>query len=112
MDGLNNIEQRLSNIERLLLADRKVLSFAQAVEYTGISASYLYKLTSARIIRHFKPLGKLIYFAREDLDAWMLSRPIKTRQEINQEAINYVTTGKKINSEATTFKNYGKKKNI
>jgi len=95
MDGLNNIEQRLSNIERLLLAGRKVLSFAQAVEYTGISASYLYKLTSARVIRHFKPLGKLIYFAREDLDAWMLSRPVMTIKEINQEATNFVTARKK-----------------
>ena len=95
MDRLVNIENRLRNIEGLLLANRRVLSFAQAVEYTGISASYLYKLTSARIIRHFKPLGKLIYFAREDLDAWMLSRPVMTRQEINQEAINYVTIRKK-----------------
>ncbi len=95
MDGLANIENRLRNIERLLLANRTVLSFAQAVEYTGISASYLYKLTSARIIRHFKPLGKLIYFAREDLDAWMLSRPVMTNKEINQAAINFVTTRKK-----------------
>ncbi len=95
MDQVNDIAQRLERIERLLLVQKTVLTFAEALEYTGISASYMYKLTSSRTIPHFKPLGKLIYFKRVDLDAWMLSRRIKPNAEINNEAVTYLTIGRK-----------------
>jgi excisionase family DNA binding protein len=32
----------------------------------------LYKLTSGKEIPHYKPRGKMIYFAKEDLDEWLL----------------------------------------
>ena len=38
----------------------------------GISESMLYKLTSGKEIPHYKPRGKMIYFAKEDLDEWLL----------------------------------------
>lgn len=40
--------------------------------YIGISESMLYKLTSGKEIPHYKPRGKMIYFAKEDLDEWLL----------------------------------------
>lgn len=95
MDQVKDIAQRLERIERLLIAQKSVLTFAEALEYTGISASYLYKLTSARMIPHYKPLGKMIYFNRAELDAWMLSRRIKPNAEINNEATTYLTIGRK-----------------
>ena len=32
----------------------------------------VYKLTSGKEIPHYKPRGKMIYFAKEDLDEWLL----------------------------------------
>jgi predicted DNA-binding transcriptional regulator AlpA len=48
MDGLKIMEQ-LERIEKLVRAGKNVLSLEEASEYTGISRSYLYKLTARGI---------------------------------------------------------------
>jgi excisionase family DNA binding protein len=65
---------------------KTVLTLDEFVAYTGIKKSYAYKLTSTRAIKHSKPSGKVIFFARADVDAFLLSNPIKTRIEIDEEA--------------------------
>ena len=57
-----NLDERLARIESLLLSQKKVLNLDEACDYTGMSRSYLYKLTSNGAIPHSKPGGKLIYF--------------------------------------------------
>tara|TARA_R110000751_G_scaffold156988_1_gene262397 strand:+ start:541 stop:813 length:273 start_codon:yes stop_codon:yes gene_type:complete len=66
------LDERLERIESLLLANKKILSLEEACDYTGISRSYLYKLTSTGMIPHSKPSGKLIYFEREELENWLM----------------------------------------
>ena len=66
------LDERLERIESLLLANKKVLTLEEACDYTGISRSYLYKLTSTEVIPHSKPSGKLIYFEREELEHWLM----------------------------------------
>lgn len=94
MDSLQIIEQKLTNIENSLVASKEVLTFDEAASFTGFSKSYLYKLTSAGIIPHSKPMGKHLYFDRAKVQAWLLGKPIKTSAEINSEAANYVTLKK------------------
>ena len=96
MDSLQQIEQKLTNIENRLVASKEVLTFDETANFTGFSKSYLYKLTSAGLIPHSKPLGKNLFFDRAQVQAWLLSKPIKTSAEINTQAANYVTlkTGK------------------
>lgn len=91
MDSLQTIEQKLTNIENSLAASKEVLTIDETASFTGFSKSYLYKLTSAGIIPHSKPLGKHIYFDRVKVQEWLLGKPIKTSQEISQQAANYVT---------------------
>ena len=62
------------------------LSLSETAEYLNLSKSYLYKLTSRRMIPHFKPLGKLVYFQKTDLDAFLLQNRIKPAAEIDQQA--------------------------
>lgn len=57
MDNIK-LSERLDRIEKLLVANKKVLTFDEACDYTGISKSYLYKLTSQNEI----PLEKLIRY--------------------------------------------------
>lgn len=94
MDNLKSIEQRLIHIENLLLSNKSVLTLKEAVEYTGLSRSYLYKLTSAGYIPHSKPNGKQLYFEKNELDAWLLRGKVKATEQINYEAVTYVTINK------------------
>lgn len=64
--------ERLDRLERLLTANKEVLTFEETCEYTGISRSYLYKLTAAGNIPHSKPNGKLIFFEKRKLNDWLL----------------------------------------
>jgi excisionase family DNA binding protein len=87
-----NLEQRLKNIEALLLSQKTVLSLDEVAQYTGLSKSYLYKLTSAAQIPHFKPQGKHIYFNKEEIDQWLQRNPSKPldEEELEEKASNYV----------------------
>ena len=58
------MEQRLNRIEQLLAGQKNVLTFDEACTYTGISRTYMYKLTCGSRIPHYKPNGKNIYFDR------------------------------------------------
>ena len=95
MDSLQQIDERLSNIETLLLSQKTVLNFDEVVTYTGLSKSHLYKLTSTGGIPCFKPHGKHIYFDKVEIDKWMLQGKKKTNAEIDSEASTIVTLNKR-----------------
>jgi excisionase family DNA binding protein len=95
MVDLSEIREQLNRIEGGLLSQKSVLTFDEVVRFTSLSKSYLYKLTSLGKIPHYKPNGKQIYFERAQVEAWLMQNPIKTAQEIEQEAANYVVLGKK-----------------
>ena len=94
MENTQSIEQRLSNIEALLLSQKTVLNFDEVSVYTGLSKSHLYKLTSTGGIPCYKPNGKHIYFEKASIDKWLLSNKKKTNAEIDNEASTFVTIGK------------------
>ncbi|MCK0133008.1 helix-turn-helix domain-containing protein [Arenibacter sp. S6351L] len=75
MDNIFILE-RLDRLERLLTAHKEVLTFEETCDYTGISRSYLYKLTSSGNIPHSKPNGKLIFFEKKKLNDWLLQNSI------------------------------------
>lgn len=72
---------------------KKVLNINEACEYLGFKKSYLYKLTSAKIIPHSKPNNKTIFFEREKLQQWMLSNPSSSFSDKRIMANTYVTSG-------------------
>lgn len=83
------IEQRLERIEKLLVNSQKsFLNFEELVEYTGLSSSYLYKLTSRGDIPFYKPHGKQLYFNKEEIGAWLL----RNRSTTNEERTAQVAT--------------------
>jgi excisionase family DNA binding protein len=94
METLKILEQ-LDRIEKLLRASKTVMSLEEASEYTGISRSYLYKLTAKGEIPFSKPRGKMIYFSREKLDTWLLSNSRKSGSDLKTEALNYTFRNKK-----------------
>ena len=68
---LKMIEQRLSNIESLMLTTKDTLTLDEVAYYTGFGKSYLYKLTHQKEIPHYKPTGGKIFFSRAEIDQWL-----------------------------------------
>lgn len=94
MDNIK-LEERLDRIERLLVSNKTVLTFEQACNYTGISRSYLYKLTSSGDVPFSKPTGKIIFFSKEKLDNWLLQNSKKSNRELQNEALSYISKSKR-----------------
>ena len=74
--------------------NKEVLTSDEAARYMGVSKSYLYKLTMRRQIPHFKPLGKMCYFNRKELEAWLQRNRVATMDEIEMEAQAYCMRSK------------------
>jgi excisionase family DNA binding protein len=89
------IEERLSQLEQLRLFNKNVFNLDDLAKYTGLSKSYLYKLTSLGKIPHFKPQGKLLFFDKEQIDMWLCNNPVKTKEEIEMETTNHVVLNRK-----------------
>ena len=89
------IDERLDKIEKLLLSNKKVLTFEEACDYSGISRSYMYKLTSGKTIPHSCPNGKMLFFDKDKLDSWLLQNERKSVQEIDSNALAYTLKNKR-----------------
>lgn len=68
---------------------KEVLTSNEAASYMGVSKSYLYKLTMERQIPHYKPMGKMMYFNRLELEQWLQSNRVSTDAELTQQAQAY-----------------------
>lgn len=74
---------------RTAICTKEILTLDEAAIYMGISKSYLYKLTNKKEIPYSRPSGKMCYFKRTELEAWLLSNPIASLQEIADKANAY-----------------------
>lgn len=72
-----------------IFCTKEVLTSDEASRYMGVSKSYLYKLTMRGQIPHYKPMGKMCYFNRLELEEWLQSNRIATDSEISQQAQAY-----------------------
>lgn len=84
---LNEIAEAIA--ERLAVYHKEWLTTSDAASYLNISVSYLYKLTMDREIPYSKPMGKVNYFDRADLDNWLRKNRVATKEEIQQQAHDY-----------------------
>lgn len=76
-----------------LFCTKEVLTSDEAAKYMGISKSYLYKLTMKGEIPHYKPMGKMCYFNRTELEQWLQSNRVATSTEIADRANRYCMKG-------------------
>jgi len=87
-------EVALENLLRILseqeLLRKEILNLAETAQYLGITRSYLYKLTSKNKLPFYRPMGKLIYFKRAELDSWLTRNRLKSEDEIQVYATNHV----------------------
>lgn len=83
------VKDQLDRIEVAVLGKKDVFTFTEFCAYVGIGESYGYRLTSAKIVPHYNPRGKKLYFRRAEVDDWLLQNPVKTTAQIAQEVIQH-----------------------
>lgn len=66
LEPVENILERMDLLEKSIYSTKQVFTFQDACMYIGVSDSMLYKLTANKEIPHYKPRGKMIYFARRN----------------------------------------------
>ena len=89
MEKLNELVTRLQIIEELLLTSKTVLNLEEVLLYTGLSKSYMYKLTSTGSIPCYKPQGKHIFFKKSEVENWLLRNKKITSKEMEEIANTY-----------------------
>jgi excisionase family DNA binding protein len=63
----------------------ELLTIKQLADYTGWSKSYIYKKTSDNTLKYSKPLGKTIFFDKEWIDTFLMSKQNTTNKENHSE---------------------------
>ena len=75
---------------------KEVLTSEEAARYLGVSKSCLYKWTMTRQIPHYKsPTGKMCFFNRQEVEAWMQTNKVSTDAELEEQAHIMVKKGGK-----------------
>ena len=88
------MEQDLQKVADLITAKvslntKEVLTSDEAASYMGVSKSYLYKLTMEKRIPHYKPMGKMCFFNRKEMEMWLQANRVATDEELSQDAQAY-----------------------
>ena len=88
------MDMNLQQVADLIAANvistmKKVLTVDEAAKYMGISKSTLYKMMMRREIPYSKPNGKVCFFDRVELEAWLMSNRMATADEISDQAQTY-----------------------
>lgn len=79
---------------KILITTKDVLTTDEAAMYTGMSKAYIYKMTMRKELPYYKPGGKLVYFKRSELDAWITANRVSTDEELTEAAQRYCYTNK------------------
>ena len=88
LELLKKQDDRLKNIEDHLSVSNTILNIDEVVRLTSLSKSTIYKLTCGGGIPHYKQ-SKHLYFDRSEVESWLKSNRVKTKEEIEREAISY-----------------------
>lgn len=74
------------------LREKEILNLEEACNFTGMSKSFIYKMTSLNAIPHYKPTGKVLYFEKKELESWMRTRKGKSQEELISAAHRYMNS--------------------
>lgn len=100
-ENMENIVQKLKEIEELLLSQRydgkEHLDVKEASIYLNLSTSAIYKMTSRKEIPHYIPGGKKIYFNRSELDSWIKAAKVPSTSEFDEGVSDYLRRNQKQN---------------
>ena len=71
-----------------------ILNIGEAAAFLKLKITTLYEKTSRKIIPHFKK-GNKLYFNKEELEAWIKTGKVSTRQELESKAAGFLLEKKR-----------------
>lgn len=78
---------RLDKIEKLvLLAAKTMLSVKDVASLTGFKVSYVRKLAEDGRLPYYKPLGKMIFFHKDEIESFLKTNRVPSMDEIIRTA--------------------------
>ena len=86
------VNEKLKSLEDAIYTTKEILNMKDVCQYLDISQSLLYKLTCTGEIPHFKPRGKMIFFEKKELIAWIKRNKIND-QELSNLFVNMESKG-------------------
>ena len=92
LDHIETLLQNVSSRNLIEVSRKEEITFFDVKgvsEYLYMTKSTIYKMTSDRRIPHYKR-SKLLYFKKEEIDQWVMEVPVKTMDEIEKEASDYL----------------------
>lgn len=81
-----DLQHKLESMENILFAAKEVLSLEEAAIFMNVTKSNLYRMTHEQTIPFYKPGGKMCYFEKSELLAWMRKNRVSSMEEIEKEA--------------------------
>lgn len=92
MNKVTVLLEEIKNI--LLLQSKEVLTVKDFCALTSFSQNYVYSLVEKKAIPFFKPLGKTIFFKREDVTDFLTTNKVDSKKAIEQKTSNYLLNSK------------------
>ena len=87
--GEASVKELNKNVLQLLDEMKKVVNkpmiLKLAAEYLGVSEKFLYKLNNRREIPYTKPGGKVVFYWKQDLDAWINKNRVASQEELERD---------------------------
>ena len=79
---LTDLMKTLDVIKKYIYVGKEFYSLDEAADYLSVSKGYVYHMSSNNEIRTYKPKGRLIYIARDDLNEWIRTHKFESMSKI------------------------------
>jgi excisionase family DNA binding protein len=87
--GQGLAEELNKNVSQLLDAFKrsadKPMNLKMAAEYLGVDERFMYKLNNRREIPFSKPGGKIVFYWKSKLDAWINKNRVASQEELERD---------------------------
>lgn len=91
---LKNLEKQLHEIKEILAEENDdLLNVKEAAIFLKFETAYIYRLINQNKIPYYKPNGGKVLFSKRGLRKWVLEHKFKSKQEIQDEANEYLKKG-------------------
>ena len=84
---VEELKERMKAMENILDNGKEILTVEEAAKFMGIARSSLYKMTSDQLIPFYRPNGKMIYFEKSEILAWIRRNRQSSKAEIQEATI-------------------------
>lgn len=89
LEKLNNIEKAIEKLNTASKSEEEFMNIEQVASFIGLSKTSVYGLTHKQKIPYFKA-SKRLYFKKSEIINWITSSEVKSKQELNQMADEYI----------------------